>query len=57
MSLESLYSRYCLPRRNVLLRGILLYHATPLSRRDPRLRADSKFHPSDAAISHTKLPV
>jgi len=56
-SLESLHSRYCLPRCNVLLRGILLYHATPLPRRDPRLRADSKFHPSDAAIPHTKLPV
>jgi hypothetical protein len=55
--LESFHSRYCLPRRNVLLRGILLYHATPLPRRDPRLRADSKFHTSDAAISHTKLPV
>jgi len=54
---KSFHSRYCLPRRNVLLRGILLYHATPLPRRDPRLRADPKFHTSNAAISHTKLPV
>lgn len=55
--LESLHSRYCLPRCNVLLCGILLYHATSLPRRDPRLRANLKFHPSDATISHTKLPV
>lgn len=55
--LESLHSRYCLPRCNILLRGILLYHATPVPRRDSRLRADTKFHPSNEAISHTKLPV
>ena len=53
-SLESLHSRDCPPHRDALLRGILLYHATPIPRRDPRLRADSEFHPSDASISYTK---
>ena len=55
--IEPLHSRYRLSCRNVLLCRILLHHATPLPRRDPRLCANSKFHPSNATISHEELPV
>lgn len=55
--IESLHSCYCLPCRNVLLRGVLLHHATPLPRRHPGLCANIKFHPPNATIPHKKLPV
>jgi len=55
--IEPFHSRYRLPCRNVLLRGILLHHAAPLPRRHPCLCANIKFHPPNATIPHKKLPV
>jgi RNA polymerase I-associated factor PAF67 len=55
--IESLYPRYCLSCRDVLLRGILLHHASPLPRRNPCLCANFEFHPANATIPYKKLPV
>lgn len=46
-----------MPRYNVLLRWILLYHAQQISGRYQNIRVNIELHPEDEAVPHKKLPV
>jgi translation initiation factor 3 subunit L len=49
----TIYTRHCLPRRDVLLCRLLLHHASSVSRRHSLIRDNPQLHIADATIPHS----